>query len=422
MREEVNVINGIKLCSALNTNLKSFCLSLCVRAGSIFEDASNNGITHLLEHIIFRNLKCKYDDFYNLLSSHGIQLQGCTYKEFLRFTINGPSVEFAFAVDVFCSIFDEIHINTKELNKEKKRIKAEIREENERNTIDYVFNKNVWMDSEAEKNVFGYCKVLDNISIKKLNAFKNKYFSKGNCIVFVTGNVSQNDIDILKEKISKIDICENKSVCTNIVSVGNDFFHRQGTIYLKNAYWHYFKIGFDINQAKYSNGVLDFLYAVLFNGENALVHSYLSEEDPIIYSYDSTLEQYDNVANMNFKFEVEKNNLENAVEKVVLLLKNVKAGRFNFEATLKAEMYQAAMEVDNPDVLNWNLVYYNHILKTQPIDYSDDYYGRFNITKDQVKEAAREIFQLRNMTVAIKGNKRKINIQNIENILKALDK
>ncbi|MBR4051254.1 MAG: hypothetical protein IKK09_12220 [Clostridia bacterium] len=80
------------------------------------------------------------------------------------------------------------------------------------------------------------------------------------------------------------------------------------------------------------------------------------------------------------------------------------------------------MEVDRPDDLNWSMAYYNHILKTQPIDYSDEFYGRFRVTKEQVIDAANEIFQVRNMTVAIKCNKRKINVKNIEDILKTLDK
>lgn len=53
------------------------------------------------------------------------------------------------------------------------------------------------------------------------------------------------------------------------------------------------------------------------------------------------------------------------------------------------------------------MVYYNHLLDTQPIDYTDEYYGRFKITKQQVIDAAKEIFQAKNMTVAIKGSKKK---------------
>lgn len=421
MKEQIYTVNGVKICSTLNNNLNSFCLSLYIRAGSLFENSSNNGISHLLEHIVFRNLKNKYDDFYELLAIHGIDFQGCTYKEFIHFSLNGPGREFEFASEILCGIFDYINLPKTEFENEKRRIKAEIRENDERASLDYFFNQVVWKDSEAERTILGYCKVLDSISVKKLNDYRKSCFSQGNCIIYITGNVDNKDIEKLKEKISKIDIQKNESVRTNTISVNNEFFHRNGTINIKNSYWHCVKIGFDIDCSKYSGGVLDLLYAVLYKGDKALVYNYLSEENPLIYSYDSTLEQYDNVANINFKFEVKKTNLENAIKNVVLLLKKVKAGEFNFEASLKSEMYSSETEIDKPDDLNWSMAYYNHILASQPIDYSDEFYGRFRISKEQVIDAAKEIFQVKNMTIAIKGNKKKTNVENIEDILKTLD-
>ncbi len=421
MLEQVYVVNGVKVCSTINENLNSFCLSLYIRAGSIFENSANNGISHLFEHIVFRNLKSKYDNFYERLAFHGIDFQGCTYKEFIRFTLSGPSREFEFASEILCGIFDYINLSGIEFENEKRRIKAEIRERDERTSLDYYFNKIVWNDCEAEKTVLGYCKVLDSISVKKLNDFRQECFSRGNSFVYITGNVYEKDIDKLKEKINIINIQKNESVRSNIITVNNDFFHRNGAVNVKNDYWHYIKIGFDIDCLKYSDGVLDLLYAILFKGDKALLHNYLSEDNPIIYSYDSTLEQYDNVGNINFKFEVNKNKIEEAITVVVKLLKDIKSGCFNFDANLKAEMYCTETEIDKPDDLNWSLAYYNHILKTQPIDYSDEFYGRFRITKEQVIDAAKEIFQVKNMTIAIKGNKKKINVKNIEGILKNLD-
>ncbi|MBO5856906.1 MAG: insulinase family protein, partial [Clostridia bacterium] len=187
-------------------------------------------------------------------------------------------------------------------------------------------------------------------------------------------------------------------------------------------YWHYVKMGFDVDCSKYSNAVLDLLYEILFKGNKALIHNYLSEENPLIYSYDSTLEQYDNIGNLNFKFEIDKNKIDEAITAIVKLLNDIKSGCFNFEANLKAILYYTEMEFDRPDDLNWSMAYYNHILNTQPIDYSDELYGRFRITKEQVIDAAKEIFQVKNMTVAIKGNKKKINVKHLEDILKTLDK
>ncbi len=421
MVEQVSKVNGVKICSLINPNLNCFCLSLYIRAGSLFENSSNNGISHLFEHIVFRNIKNKYKNFYEFIAFHGIDFQGCTYKEFIRFSLNGPKNEFLVATEILYSIFDCINLSKSEFDNEKIRIKAEIRENDERSSIDYFFNQSVWKDSEAEKSVLGYCKVLDSISIKRLNDFRRECFSQDNCIIYITGAVDKKDIDTLEEKIRTIDIQEEKTLRTNTISINKHFFHRDGTITVKNSYWHYIKIGFDIDSSKYTNGILDLLYAILFKGDKALVQNYLSEENPLIYSYDSTLEQYDNVANINFKFEVEKAKIEDAIKSVVALLKDFIAGNFNFNASLKAEMYYAEMELDKPDDLNWSMAYYNHMLDTQPIDYTDDYYGRFRITKQQVIEAAKEIFQTQNMTVVIKGDKKKIKQQSIENILKTLD-
>lgn len=67
MNEHSASVNGISIYSLTNPNLRSFCLSLYVRAGSIFEDLSNNGISHLFEHVVSEILKINTKIFMNLL-------------------------------------------------------------------------------------------------------------------------------------------------------------------------------------------------------------------------------------------------------------------------------------------------------------------------------------------------------------------
>ncbi len=422
MREKSVNINGVNIYSLLNPNLRSFCLCLYIRAGSIFETSANNGISHFFEHIVFRNLKSKYEKFYEELALHGIDIQARTYKEFIQFEINGPAYEFRFGADVLSHIFDEIEISKDEFLKEKNRIKAEIREDGDRTSLDYHFNNLIWDGTEVEKGILGYCKVLDRISIKKLNEFRREIFSKDNFFIYITGNVASKDIALLKEKVKKLDIQENESKRTNTITLNESFFNRNGKVEIKNDYWHYIKFGFDFDTRKFSGGVLDVLYCILFKSENALVYNYLSEDNPIIYSYDSLQEQYDNIGNLNFKFEVSKAKLLDGVKIVVDLLNDVKEGKFNFDASFKFETISVEIDLDKPGSLNWNMAYYNHILKTDPVDYTDELYGRFrSVSKEQVMEAAKEIFQTKNMTVAIKGNKKKINVNEIETILKKLD-
>mgnify|MGYP000249520890 FL=1 len=195
MNERSASVNGISIYSLTNPNLRSFCLSLYVRAGSIFEDSSNNGISHIFEHVVFRNLKDKYENFYELIATHGLSLRGCTYKEFVRYTIDGPRHEFDFAVEVLCSLFDEIKLTSHDFNNEKGRIKAEIREKDRRSSLDFYFDSVVWKNSEVEKIVLGYCKTVDRVSVKKINEFRQKVLSAGNCFVYATGNISDKNLD-----------------------------------------------------------------------------------------------------------------------------------------------------------------------------------------------------------------------------------
>jgi len=422
MKEKSYSVNGINLYSFTNPNLRSFCVSLYIRFGSMFEEACENGISHLFEHIVFRNIKSKYECFYDLLTSCGLNFQGCTYKEFMRFSITGPIYSFDFASDIICSIFDEIKLSSLEFNNEKKRIKAEIREKDEKSSLDYYFSRLVWYDTEAEKTVLGYCKTIDNTSIKKINSFRRKILSKGNCFIYVTGNVSQNDIDNLVEKVSVIDISPDKAGFNNFITVSDGFFNRDGIPKVKDNSWNYVKIGFDVDCTKFSGGVFDVLYSVLFKGDTALVHNYLSEDNPVIYSFDSTFEQYDNIGNLNFKFEVDSDKLLDSVKLIIEVINAVKSGKFNFDANLRSEMITAEMEFDKPDDLNWSMAYYNHILNTDRIDYSDELYGRFRgVTKELVMEAAEEIFRKSNMTVAIKGDKKKINVNDIIDVLNVFE-
>lgn len=421
MNEHSASVNGISIYSLTNPNLRSFCLSLYVRAGSIFEDLSNNGISHLFEHVVFRNIKNKYENFYELLAMHGLCFQGSTYKKFVSFTIDGPQHEFDFAIEILCGLFDEIKLTSHDFNNEKGRIKAEIREKDRRSSLDFYFDSIVWKNSEVEKIVLGYCKTVDRVSVKKINEFRQKVLSAGNCFVYATGNISDENLDALNKKISKLDICQSNPGFTNTVTVNDEFFHREKKIWIKNNYWHYIQIGFDVDCSKYPGGVYDLLYALLFNGDKALVYNYLSEDNPIIYSYDSAFAQYDNVGNINFSFEVDRNKIEDVFKTVVELLNAAKDGRFNFEANLNYEMFNWELDLDKPSNLNWNMAYYNHILKTEPIDYSDEFYGRFRVIKKQVTDAAKDIFRRCNMTVAMEGDKKKINTDAIEKILEPLD-
>ena len=171
-------VNNIDLYTFLNPHLNSFCISLYVRAGSLFEDDSECGITHLLEHSIYRNLKNHYDNFYELMSLHGLDMNATTYKEFVVFSVEGPDESFNLAADIILHIFDEISLTKEEFRLEKERIFAEIYESDEKNTVGYRFRNAVWNGTNVQKSTLGSRSGVEKISLKKLNLYREKIFAK----------------------------------------------------------------------------------------------------------------------------------------------------------------------------------------------------------------------------------------------------
>lgn len=416
-------VNGIKVDALINPAFNSFCIGLFIRAGSKFETENNNGITHLLEHVIFRNLKKIYgENFYELMAANGVDIDACTYKEFLYLSVCAPSYSFEFASDLFCRLFDEFKISSDEFLREKARIKAEFRERDEKHTLDYAFSKAVWKDTCIEKTILGSLGNVSRLSLKKLNEYRNEIFSADNVCVVLTGNVSDNCIESLKSKLGKVKINSDKTHFNNAVGNADKFFCRNGNISVMPSDWCYIKIGFDVDTQKHSGGVHDLLYSILFKGDKALIYNSLSEDNPLIYSYDATYEQYDDLSNLSVKFEVAQENMLEAFEHLIHSFNRLKSGDFNFEANYRYELSSCVFTADNPSNLNWDLGYYNFILKTDSLDYNDEKFGRLNgVSKEDVIKAAKDIFQKSNVTVVIKGNKRRVKTSMIENILKSLD-
>ncbi len=409
--------NGVDIYVEPNNNMHSFCVSVYIKAGSMYENEKNNGIAHLYEHLVFRNVKKFYgEDFYTLLSKNGLYFNGCTYREFIQFEFAGIRESFPFLLDVISKLFLDFDLSGDEIKAEKKRIKAEIRENDERRTITHYYDKLVWADTSLENTISGNCKTIDRISQKALNEYKKHIISKDNFFFYVTGDVSENQMYDLVHCVSKIPVSDKNIGYTNIAPVPQNFFNRKPDVSVHNSYWTYVKIGFDIDNTRHSMPIRDIIYSTLFENDDALIYQGLSEKTPLIYSYDSTLEQYKNISNIKVQFEVDKKNLYSAIEKAIDVFYALKKGEFDFDAVMMKRRSVHQMRMDNAVNLNWDLAYERHIMEEK--DYIDELK---NISKKQIIDAAKDIFKTNNLTIAIKGRKKEIDVGKINEILKKID-
>ena len=128
--------NGIKIYAHKNSSLHGFFLSLFFRGGSMYEKEDEMGITHFLEHILVRNVNKLYGmKLYSILDRYGLEFNASSFSEMVQFYMSGASVNFTYAAEIFAKLLNPLILDKNEIDAERKRIKAEIRESDEKNSL-----------------------------------------------------------------------------------------------------------------------------------------------------------------------------------------------------------------------------------------------------------------------------------------------
>lgn len=422
MIEKTN-INGAELCLCTNEALHSFSLGVFIKGGSMYETAENNGISHFFEHLVFRNLNCIYKgNYYELAGENGITLYACTYNELIYFEISGLVENFDFAIETLFGIFSPFVLNSKELKAEKNRIRAEIREGDSRNSLDFFAQTKIWNETSLEQTIIGSCKNLDSFSIKKMNEFRKSILSSGNIYFCLTGNADEQCVSKLKACVSSLNISKEGLNRSNTVSVPEKFSNRDSKIFIKKSPWSYVRLCFDTDTTKYPFHLRHLVSSILFEGENSLIYLNLSEKKPLIYSYDYINEEYSNIGNIKLKFEIDNKNLETALTEAVDTFNSVKNGSFNLKSAKMNRKTCYMQLLDSPSSLNWNIGYLDFILGEKSILNFDEFIYLFDtVTEEQVISYAKEVFQSKNLVLALKGNYGQKRIERIKEIFINLD-
>ena len=422
MGENLRDINGIRFYTMPNRAMRQFCLYLYVLAGSMYEDAKVNGITHMFEHAVFRNIKQKYDGhLYELLAANGLYFNAATYSEFLVFKVEGLPIGIELAADIIASVFDDLSIEKVAFQTEKERIISEIIEEDAKNTLTHFGNCRIWKGTSLTKPITGTCSTVEKITQKRLNEYKKSILTKENIFLYATGNVSEQDMELIEKRIGDIPISRGKAN-GNMAPIPLGFGNREPHISVMDCDYYRVQLSFDVDNSICDVAVRDILYDILFACDDAELNMALSENTGIIYSYDSNLEQYNNISELKLEYYVERVDLRRSICEIVSVLQKIKKGDFCFENNIQKQITAFESEWDSPQDLNWSMAYNNHILSGVPIDYDKPLLGRYaDLTKERVMEAAREIFRTRNLTLSVKGNRYYVNKMNLWDVVQGID-
>ena len=422
MEKKIIAKNGIEIYSYNNPTLHGFSISLFLRAGLMYEREDEQGITHFLEHVLIRNINKQRDGkLYATLDRHGVEFNAATYSEMVQFYVQGASGNFSVGADVIAAFFNPIILSADEIAAERKRIKAEIREGDEKNSMASFSAAQVYFDTSLAGSITGTNKSVDRISLTRLEEYRKRVFIKENLFIYVTGSFDQDDLSRLCRLVGAVKLDEARDdddIHTNIAPVSRYFGKRDAMIAVKNADYTSVRFSFDMDLESVDDNAADILYDMLISGYSSPFFIEMSEERGLFYDTSGAVEKFKNIGSFYFGYEVKERDVYDAAEITVDILNDYARNLREPSEIIKAGYVDnAPLLYDDMRELNFTLAYDNHIMDAGYSTLEDRIEAYRAVTAEKIRDTADALFRRRNLTLTIKGNKKKIDTNRLKEIL-----
>ena len=224
MEQRLITKNGINVYTYKNESSHSFFISLFLRAGSMYEAESESGITHFFEHTAIRNVNKQMNGgLYPLLDETGLEFNASTFSEMVQFYISGASKNFGVAAEVITKLFSPIILSPSEIDTERRRIKAEIRENDDKTSLGTFTNTIVNEGTSLANSILGSIGSVNKITAQRLEEYRKRVFTKDSVFFYVTGNFTDADLSVLSDLISCFELPDGDKNNVNIAPVPAKF-------------------------------------------------------------------------------------------------------------------------------------------------------------------------------------------------------
>lgn len=194
----IKLSNGVRLIMADLPSLSSVAVSVLVGAGSRFEKPASSGISHFLEHMVFKGTK----NFPNQsLISETIEgvggiLNGYTSSQVTGFYAKVLPGFFNQAFSVISDLVLHPILREGEITAEKGVVLEEMKMKND-NPADEVLElsqESTWGDSPLGRSVLGSEKTIRGLGRSDLTEYHRSFYNAANIVVSIAGNFKKREV------------------------------------------------------------------------------------------------------------------------------------------------------------------------------------------------------------------------------------
>ncbi len=195
--------NGLIVLTERMEHLRSVAMGVWIKSGSRCEAAEINGISHFVEHMVFKGTRSRTSlNIAREMDSIGGNLDAFTGKETICFNVKSLADHVPIALDVLADLVLNPVFASTEIERERGVILEEIKidEDNPDVLVHELFTQNFWKDHPLGKPILGTTKTVGRLDQQKLFDYHTASFRGGNMVFSAAGDLEH---DAFVEAVSK---------------------------------------------------------------------------------------------------------------------------------------------------------------------------------------------------------------------------
>lgn len=406
--------NGLRVLTVPMPSLESATVTIWVKTGSRNENEKINGISHFLEHMVFKGSKKRptAKEISQTVDAIGGEFNAATSKDWTNFYIKSRVANLDTAFDVLSDMVLNPILDPKEIEREKGTIVQEIAMYNDTPMmkIQDVFEELAFEGNSLGWDVAGIEKTVRNIKKDDFLRYRKSHYNTENMLVTVSGGITQNTaIKLAEEYFGKFQMTNDK---LQINSKFEKFQIKQGKPQLKlktkKSDQANFILGFLGDGRNYKNKyVQSVLSGILGGGMSSRLFIEVRERRGLAYSVRSISERFDEVGHFGAYAGVDPKKAEEAITVILDQLYGLRDGKYPIsdQELKKAKEYikgHVALSLEDTnavsDFFGEQELFLPKVLKPEEI------YKKIDaVTIDDVLGEAKRLFVPNHLNLAIIG-------------------
>jgi predicted Zn-dependent peptidase len=189
--------NGIRVVTERMPHVRSVAVGVWVETGSRHESEHRGGISHLIEHLVFKGTATRTaQDIARAMDSVGGQMDAFTTKEHTCFYVQVLDEHLPMAVDLLTDILLHPLFDGEELEREKSVVLQEIKmvEDTPDDVIHDIFAAQVWPGHPLGRPILGTRDLVSGFGRETIAGHFSEEYAPPRILIAVAGNVTHDRV------------------------------------------------------------------------------------------------------------------------------------------------------------------------------------------------------------------------------------